>query len=569
MRANDQSRALTSARFTQPESMKTDHYVDDVDVVDGNDAWALFCAAFDGDEEVVRELVAKDLRLVNAEFWYQYPIHNAVRGNHTNIVRILLDAGAEPGRSRFMFNSWHKLVPMAKERGYTEVVEVLESTLAQRYGYSPDFEPLAEAIRSRNRDAIEAILSDTPELAKASDVRGNNAIHWAVMTRQLWLIDRMTDFGANADAERADGKTPLILSLTGDYWYRWRRDLPTTSIREPMVVTGYLLANGAKYVLSAACALGDEEQVAAILRDDLGAANRLDSARVSPLTMAARRGALNIVKMLLERGADPNRPENAAERGAALYEASRGNYLDIARTLLEAGADPSQSYDSSGCCLSIVEHRHGEANAHLEMQALLREYGAVDQDYMLSTDDVRREFENNAASAVEKLAARLWECDDFDLFRRTVEAHPAHVQDFAGGLLNQPGPRTREAIRLLVEHGYDPNRTDWLGKSALHIAAESGNIEAAEALLDAGADIDAIEYEDGGTPLAGAARNGQTAMIRFLLERGADVNAAQGDWAKPLRRATTPNADYPKHKPALPPCSEEVAALLREHGATA
>ncbi|MBT5536468.1 sigma-70 family RNA polymerase sigma factor [Candidatus Poribacteria bacterium] len=575
MRSNAPSRddafvTRISARLAQPEEMQTEHYVNDVIPVDGNDAWELFCAAFDGDEEEVRRLLAKDPNLVHAQYWYQYPLHNAVRGNNPNVVRILLEGGAEPGRSRFMYKEWRVLVPMARERGYAEVAALLEATLTRRYGYSPDFETLADAIRSRDRSAVEAVVAERPTLAKASDVRGNNAIHWAVMTRQLWLIDMMAELGADIDAERADGKTPILLALHGDYWYRTHRELTPSSIRDGSIVTGYLLAKGAEYKLSVACAVGDEERVAQILRDDPDAANRLNSTRASELGYAAGSGHLNIVNLLLSHGADPNQPEDLATHGRSLFEASAGNHLDVARALLDAGADPNVGMDSSGSCLSISEARHGAKDEHHDMQKLLRKFGAVTHTYEMSSEQVLEQFRTDAAQAARNtdLASKLWDCGDFDLFKEMVEAYPERVDQLGSGVLRSSHSETREAIRLLVHHGFDPNGTDWLGKAHLHTAATGGNLDVADALLGCGADIDAIEYEEGGTALAWAARKGKTEMVAFLLEKGADVNAAQGAWATPLRWTEAPNADYPRYAPDLPDNSEEVSALLRQHGAS-
>ena len=558
-----------SARLAQPEEMKTAHYVNDVIPVNGNDAWELFCAAFDGDEEAVQRLLAKDPNLVHAQYWYQYPLHNAVRGNNPGVVQVLLDAGSEPGRSRFTYRGWRSLLPMARERGFTEVAELLESTLTSRYGYSPDFEVLADAIRSRDRAAVKTVTDERPALAKASDVRGNSAIHWAVMTRQLWLIDTMLELGGDSDALRADGKTPVLLSMHGDYWYRTGRDMAPASIRDAAIVTGYLLAKGADYTLSVACSVGDEERVAEILRDDSGAANRLNTTRAGELGYAAGNGHLNIVNMLLSHGADPNQPEDLATDGRSLFEASAGNHLEVARALLEAGADPNVGMDSSGSCLSINEVRHAAKDEHHEMQTLLREHGAVTHTYEMSSEAVLEEFGADAAKAAGNtdLASKLWDCGDFDLFRSVVESYPARVDQLASGVLRSDDPRTREAIRLLVDPGFDPNGTDWLGKTHLHTVATDGDLTTAAALLACGADIDAVEYDDGGTALAWAARKGKTEMVAFLLGEGADANAAQGDWAKPLRWAEAPNADYPRHAADLPANSEEVAALLRDPGA--
>jgi hypothetical protein len=55
----------TDQRMSQPEALKTNAYVGGVEKVNGHNAWAA--------------LLAKDRRLVNAQIYYQFPIHMAVR----------------------------------------------------------------------------------------------------------------------------------------------------------------------------------------------------------------------------------------------------------------------------------------------------------------------------------------------------------------------------------------------------------------------------------------------------------------------------------------------------------
>jgi hypothetical protein len=60
------------------------------------------------------------------------------------------------------------------------------------------------------------------------------------------------------------------------------------------------------------------------------------------------------------------------------------------------------------------------------------------------------------------------------------------------------------------------------GETALHWAASSDDVEVRDALLDAGADLEAPgSVIDGGTPLADAVAFGQWNAARRLLERGA------------------------------------------------
>ena len=146
---------------------------------------------------------------------------------------------------------------------------------------------------------------------------GNNALHWSVITRQLSLLGRFVELGTPIDAKRADGQTPVLLATNGatDYWYRATRGWSHPSIRNASVMIGNLLANGANYTISVAAAVGDQERVEQLLKKDDDLARRLDSARVSPLSYAAREGHLHIVRLLLDRDADPNIPEEGAPDG--------------------------------------------------------------------------------------------------------------------------------------------------------------------------------------------------------------------------------------------------------------
>src|SRR6267143_2715214 len=103
---------------------------------------------------------------------------------------------------------------------------------------------------------------------------------------------------------------------------------------------------GQSGIISVAAAVGDQERVEQLLRKDAGLARRLDSARVSPLSHAAREGHLHIVRLLLQHGADPNMPEDLASDGRALFEACCANHLEVAELLLERGANPNAGLDS-------------------------------------------------------------------------------------------------------------------------------------------------------------------------------------------------------------------------------
>lgn len=557
--------AVPSPRMTQPQEMKTKSYVSGVEKLNGFDAWMLFKACASGDVAKARALLAKDRRLANAQFWYRFPIHLAVFGGHADIVKLLLNHGADPGQSVYTYDSWDKLLNAARERGQPQVEALLQRAMQKRFNYSPAFDALKDAIIARDARKIGAVLRRQPGLAAASDALGNNALHWSVITRQLGLIERFVELGTPIDAERADGQTPILLAVNGatDYWYRDTRGRSHPSLRNTSVIVGSLLALGANYSLSVAAAVGDQERALHLLKKDASLARRLDSARGSPLALAAAEGHLHIVRLLLEHGADPNTPEAAAPSGAALFSACCGNHVQVAQLLLEHGADPNAGSDSNGCCLTIGAVYHGERAKPL--QQLLKKHGAYTPPYSMSAQEMKQAIRagHEVVGHPEFLGnvMRKRDGDLLDVYLDSDPSIPARM-DFWSGIVY---PRSSALIRKLLARGLDPNRPDWLGKTFLHAAAENGDRSAAAIFLDAGADIDARDVEFQGTPLAAAVRSACVAdpkqaqrgrrMVDFLLKRGAATSLPRDpSWATPLAWA-------------LRQGNGEMAELLKQHGA--
>ena len=99
------------------------------------------------------------------------------------------------------------------------------------------------------------------------------------------------------------------------------------------------------------------------------------------------------------------------------------------------------------------------------------------------------------------------------------------VTDWPGNV-----PEAAAKIRALVAAGADVNArfTGPHSETPLHWAASSDDIEALDALLDAGADIEADgAVIGGGSPIADAVAFGQWNAARRLLERGAGTNLWQ------------------------------------------
>ena len=493
--------------MTQPEVMETKDYVCGIERLNGNDAWAMFKACAAGNMPKVRKLLAKDPRLVNSQFWYQFPVHFAVREGNAELVRLLLDHGADSGQSTFTYNSWPMLLKTAEERGYRDVEALLVRRLKKDFHYSPDFELLKDAIISRSSRKVGAVLQKHPRLTKASDALGNNALHWSVITRQLHLIEKFVDLGTPLEARRANGQTPLLVATSGgyDYWYRDARRCGHPSLRNSAVMVGCLFAKGAKYTILTAAAIGDQERVDEILAKDPEQAVRLNSARISPLTYAAGDGHTHIVRLLLEYGADPNIPEEGAPDGLALFSACRGNHLETAKLLLEHGANPNAGADSSGRCLTICEACHGTRARSL--QKLLRKYGAFTPPWEMNRRELKQAIRDNhqATRHEEFLGNVMSKCDEelLDLYLAFDPSMPKKMESLGGMAI----PGSSKLVRKLLDHGLDINRRDWVGRTLLHGCAESFDRPIAAVLLDTGADINAKDVEFVETPLAAAIRS--------------------------------------------------------------
>jgi len=82
------------------------------------------------------------------------------------------------------------------------------------------------------------------------------------------------------------------------------------------------------------------------------------------------------------------------------------------------------------------------------------------------------------------------------------------------------------------------NATEWEGMTLLDDAVDKGHVEAAEYLLASGANVAAVTT-DGRTALHIAAQHGDVKMIAMLLEHRAAIDTIDGKGWTPLDRAIT------------------------------
>lgn len=98
-----------------------------------------------------------------------------------------------------------------------------------------------------------------------------------------------------------------------------------------------------------------------------------------------------------------------------------------------------------------------------------------------------------------------------------------------------------EAAEALLDAGADPNRPASKGTTAMHVAAFSGNGEMLALLLSRGGDADAVNAATGETPLVRAILGGHPQQVQRLLAAGADPALADRNGATPLHAAASIN----------------------------
>ena len=110
--------------------------------------------------------------------------------------------------------------------------------------------------------------------------------------------------------------------------------------------------------------------------------------------------------------------------------------------------------------------------------------------------------------------------------------------------------------RLLVARGARLNSRDARGRTPLIIAVLANNMEVANVLLSAGADLEAADSERDHSALSWAACWGLITTAEFLLSKGAQINHRTG-----------PDGDTPLHRAVMCCKGAEMIRYLVAHGA--
>lgn len=551
-----------------------------------------------GDLPRVRAMLKARSELVNMTMSYgdeHRPLHYAVMNRSPEMVRLLMQHGADARRGIHPHREATTALTIAAERGYDEIVAIIQEEEQRRrqamsasdVTVTRSQDELSQAIARGDGPRAMAMLEADPSRVQACDRDGWTPLHVASAVRSSELVAWLLDRGADVNRRGKDGRTPLDLAAGG------RRPVETEHFA---AVAGLLRRAGAALTPRAAVALGEADWLRA---------RQAEGALVNPitweagglLTVAVRHDRPDILALLLDFGFDPDERVSSGEgtevvysQGYPLWYCAALGRREMAEMLLQHGANPNVGPDSSG---SAVYSAHG--HRQWEMVDLLRHHGGVvgagtaaiyrqtEAARQMLADDARGALPEGTVSPGRTLAEDLLDFaasgGDPEIVRMALERIDwppddprwfwflARPLDFWNHIpwLHLANPELDRGTYLacfrLVLERCDPNLIGGFGRTVLHeVAAAGDHVTEEEAaafartLLDAGARTDVRDDILKSTPLGWACRWGRPEVAKLLLEGGADPMEADAEpWARP--RAWAEKMGHPA-----------LLAVLREHG---
>ncbi len=396
--------------------------------------------------------------------------------------------------------------------------------IASTAAAAPDLR-LVEAARQQDAAAVRTLLA---EGAPATDAPpdGVTALHWAAQWNDAEMADLLIGAGADVNAPDQYAVTPLVLACTNASAPMVRRLLEAGANPDGAQASG-------ETVLMT-CARGG---VVAAVSPLLAAGADVNAAEPTrgqtALMWAAWEGHTGVVRALIAHGAAVDARTTTGY--TALLLAAREGDRETTEALLDAGADVNVDAEDGTTALVVATIRR-----HLAYAEFLLDRGA-DPDLGPGFTPLH-------------WAAGKWDTELNDLSNGVAEGN----QWSAFGGLHAPD-RLR-MVRLLLAHGGDPDvqtrRTpgfgiqvkghlgNMRGATAFAIAARANDVAVMRELLDHGADP-FIPTGNGTTPLMVAAGVGHAPgitrsteaealqAVHLCVELGADVNAVNeaGDTA--------------------------------------
>ena len=429
---------------------------------------ALQYAARVGDQETFQSLFSKNSNTgPSGKDWEeQVALGSAARGGHTAIVREILSRGVDPNVDSPFYN----ILSEAAEAGNVEIIYMLVAAGAHvNPSNSRHNRPLTAAARHGKVDAIRALVEHGADM----NADEYEAVFAATNEGRLDVIKELIKLGAelplyHPESTRLMGAVAYGGSARIVKFFFEQGVNPKKNVEED--------EDGGRFdPLINAIENGHPEIVLALLDGGMNVNRIVQSA--SPLSAAIRREDAFLAAQLIDRGADVNLQKSRTGT-TPLLEAINLGMISMVKILLERQADPKQ---------------HGTINRNQPKFPLLlaAEEGYVDIGQLLlqhgasvnmQDDDGFSAFHGAAGHSHHEFIKMLLEEYRADPTVRLANGSmPIHTAASRGNT---------QSIELFLNVGVDVNATNNDGRTPLHWAAEKCRWDNVKCLLDKGAATD-------------------------------------------------------------------------------
>jgi ankyrin repeat protein len=425
--------------------------------------------------------------------------------------------------------------------------------------------PLQWAVYEGDVAEAKRLLEAGADVTLANDY-GATPMSLAAEVAHTELLRLLLDAGADADSPNPEGQTALMtVARTG-------KVEAANGLLDLGARVGAGVGGGGQTALMWASARRHPEMMALLISHGAdvdarsihrdyqrhvtaeGRPKSLDSGGFTPLLYAARENCIACVDVLLANGADIDLPD--PDGVSPLHLALMNANWDLAKRLIEAGADVNQ-WDI-----------YGEAPLFAAVGLYQRINGG-----RASIDPLN---ETSGLSVVNMLLDRGAN-PNMQLFFRPANVRGSTNTRGSTPLIRAANSGDLEMVQLLLEHGADATIYMADRQTPIHAVlagrtSQDKALELIRVLYEAGTDVNVIalvnhrEEIRGGTALHYAVRKRYQDVIKALASYGIDMNAKDQDGLTAL--------DYTQSRGFMPfmalqtPLYEEEAALLREFGAT-
>jgi ankyrin repeat protein len=347
------------------------------------------------------------------------------------------------------------------------------------------------------------------------------------------IASALVKAGANVNAADENGETPLTLAAANGNLNIAR-----------LLIAARTNVNAARWTgdtpLMIAAQAGNPELVKLLL--DSGAEVNVAESRMgqTALMWAAAEGNAGAVKILIEHGADVMATSKTGFR-PILFAAQSGDVATV-KALVTAKADPNYKAPDGAGAFSLALARGHEDVAR----------------YMLDFDVDVNQTDRSGATPLHEAARLNKPALASDLVRRganleAVTARPAGRTSFFR--IGELTPFLTAAenghvgmLKLLVESGANPRAKNPDGVGAVTLATQSRKFEALKYLVETvGLSVNEPR-KSGGSPLHTALRFGDPEVVKYLVEKGADLTVKDRQGRTPVESA---KYDAPKKVAAM------------------